>query len=174
METHVLAKYIRDVPDYPKPGIVFKDITPLLGNAEAFRETVSQLTNVIRDMRPIVIVALESRGFIFGGAVAMELGCALVPVRKPGKLPARTERVTYDLEYGSGTLEIHADALSKGARVAIVDDLLATGGTAAAATTLVERLGGTVVGYGFVIELAALEGRAKLRVGVPIHALLTY
>ncbi|MBI4142544.1 adenine phosphoribosyltransferase [Candidatus Uhrbacteria bacterium] len=169
-----LRSFVRDVPDFPKPGITFKDITPLLGDAEAFAATVEQLAAACAEHQPTVIVGLESRGFIFGAAVAMKLGCAFVPVRKPGKLPARTERVTYDLEYGHGELEIHADAFPKGARAVIVDDLLATGGTAAAATTLVERLGGTVVGYGFVIELLALDGRTKLRAGTPIDSLLRF
>ncbi|MDO8622479.1 MAG: adenine phosphoribosyltransferase [bacterium] len=174
METKTLAQYIRDVPDFPKPGIMFKDITPLLGNAEAFGATVDQLAVAARAWKPTAIVALESRGFIFGAAVAKALGCAFVPVRKPGKLPALVERVTYDLEYGSGTLEMHADAFPRGADVVIVDDLLATGGTAAAATELITRLGGTVAGYAFVIELAALGGRAKLQPGVVVTALLTY
>lgn len=174
MEPQDLTKYIRDVPDFPKPGIMFKDITPLLGNAEAFAATVDHLAETCSAWKPTAIVALESRGFIFGAAVAKALGCAFVPVRKPGKLPAKTERVTYDLEYGNGALEIHADALAPGTRVVIVDDLLATGGTAAAAATLVERVGGTVVGLAFVVELAALVGRAKLRPGVAVNALITY
>lgn len=174
METRDLMRYIRDVPDFPKPGIVFKDITPLLGNAEAFGATVDHLAEMCRAWKPTAIVALESRGFIFGAAVAKALGCAFVPVRKPGKLPAKTERVTYDLEYGSGALEIHADAFVPGTRVAVVDDLLATGGTAAAAATLVERIGGTVVGFAFVIELAELGGRAKLCSEVPARTLITY
>ena len=143
MKPKDLAQYIRDVPDFPKSGIVFKDITPLLGNAEAFGAAVDQLAAACDAWKPTVIVALEARGFIFGAAVAKALGCAFVPVRKPGKLPARTECVTYDLEYGSGTLEMHTDAFPCGARVAIVDDLLATVGTAAAATALVERIGGS-------------------------------
>lgn len=174
MEPINLETFIRDVPDFPKPGIMFKDITPLLGNASAFAETIDRLATACASLRPTVIVGLESRGFIFGAAVAKAFGCAFVPVRKPGKLPARTERVTYELEYGSGTLEMHADAFEQGTRVVIVDDLLATGGTAAAATELVERIGGTVVGYAFVIELTALDGRSKLKPGVATTALLTY
>ncbi|MBI4434029.1 adenine phosphoribosyltransferase [Candidatus Uhrbacteria bacterium] len=170
----LIRKYVRHVPDYPKPGIQFKDITPLLSNARVFEATVLALADACTQWNADVIVGLEARGFIYGGAVAHFLGRAFVPMRKPGKLPAATERIAYDLEYGSAALEIHRDAITAGARVVVIDDLLATGGTAAAAGELVRRVGGTVTGYAFPIELADLGGRIKLGTSAPIHALVTY
>jgi adenine phosphoribosyltransferase len=169
----LLRTRVRDVPDFPKPGILFRDLTPLMGDGMAMREAVDQLSEVAVLHRPELIVAIESRGFIFGAPVAASLGIGFVPVRKPGKLPHKTRRRSYDLEYGTDALEMHADAVVDGARVVIVDDLLATGGTAAATIALVREIGGDVVGATFVVELALLRGRDKLA-GVPVDALLTY
>jgi len=157
-----LAKYIRDVPDFPVKGILFKDICPLLQNADAFQQAVDTLTDHFRDREIDVVVAIESRGFVFGAPVAYKLHAGLIPVRKPGKLPAETISVEYTLEYGTNTLEIHRDAIQPGQRVLLVDDLLATGGSARAAIDLVEQLGGKVVGLGFLIELTFLRGIEKL------------
>ena len=160
-----LADHLRDVPDFPKPGIVFKDLTPLLADVEAFRFTVDALAERVEQApgRSVgKVVGIEARGFIFASAVAYRLGSALVPVRKPGKLPWRTASETYELEYGTDSLEIHEDAISAGDDVYVIDDVLATGGTAAATCRLVERLGGRVAGVGFVVELGFLSGRAKL------------
>ena len=153
---------IRDIPDHPKPGIVFKDITPLLANGALYRAACELLAAPFRGDGITHVVSIESRGFLFGGPVAISLGAGLVPVRKPGKLPFRTRREEYALEYGTDALEVHEDAIFDGARVLIVDDVLATGGTAAAATRLVQHLGGMVVGSTFLIELAFLAGRARL------------
>jgi adenine phosphoribosyltransferase len=155
-----LRRLIRDVPDFPRRGILFKDITPLLLDPAAFAECVAQLA--ARVPIPEAVVAIESRGFVFGTALALRWGVPFVPARKFGKLPGRTVREVYSLEYGEDTLEIHADALAKGQGVVIVDDLLATGGTAAATTRLVEQLGASVQALLFLIELAGLGGRAKL------------
>lgn len=168
-----LKAFIRDVPGFPQPGILFRDITPLLGNAEALRATLDELTGIAEAVRPDCIVGIESRGFIFGVPLADRLGLPFVPVRKPGKLPAARMSVEYSLEYGESQLDIHADALTKGQRAFIVDDLLATGGTALAAAKLVELLDGMVAGFGFVVELEVLGGRKRLR-GYPVSALLTY
>ena len=168
-----LKALVRDVPDFPEPGIIFKDLMPLIGNAEAFRSTIEHLAEWSRPRHPEVILGAEARGFIFGGALAYELGCGFVPARKPGKLPWEKVRATYDLEYGSDSLEIHADALTPGSRVIVLDDVLATGGTARAKIELVERLGGEVVGALFVIELAFLDGRERLE-GTDVHALIAY
>jgi adenine phosphoribosyltransferase len=170
-----LQKLIRDVPDFPKPGILFKDITPLLANGAALAATIAHLADraLARKADVDVIVAVESRGFIFGAALAVEMGLGFVPVRKPGKLPWRSRSVSYALEYGSDTLEMHEDAVVKGGRVLIVDDLLATGGTAGAAAELVRAAGGEVVACAFVIELAFLGGRKRL-VPTPVDALITY
>jgi adenine phosphoribosyltransferase len=167
-----LRRYIRDVPDFPKPGIVFKDITPLLRSPEALDAAMQALAEPYRDQRISNIVAIESRGFIFGSCVARALGAGFVPIRKPGKLPWTTRRNEYKLEYGSDVLEIHDDALTADDRVIIVDDVLATGGTAAAAAALVKEFGATIVGAGFVIELDFLEGRKKL--DIPVHSLIRY
>src|SRR5256885_13952134 len=152
-----LARHIRDIPDFPKPGVVFKDITPLLADATAFRATVDQFVERYRG-RADMVLGIESRGFIIGAAVAYGLGTGLAVVRKPGKLPARTYAARYDLEYGSDALEIHHDALGDHHRVLIIDDLLATGGTASAAVELVRRCGGSGVARAFVVELAVLRG----------------
>ncbi len=168
-----LKKYIRDVPDFPKKGIVFKDITTLLINAEAFHNTIHALCNPHREQKPDVIVGIESRGFILGSAMAYELGVPFVPVRKPGKLPAETVREEYTLEYGKDAVEIHRDAIRKGMRVLIVDDLLATGGTASATVRLIQKLGGFVIGTAFLIELAFLNGRNLLK-NIPVHVLISY
>lgn len=168
-----LRPFIRDVPDFPKPGIVFKDITPLLRSHAALDYVSHALAEPFQSSGITSVVAIESRGFIFGSGVARVLGAGFVPIRKPGKLPAKTRRSEYTLEYGSGVLEIHDDALTADDRVLIIDDVLATGGTAACATTLVRDCGATVVAAGFVIELTFLEGRRKLD-GTPIHSLLVY
>jgi len=157
-----LAGLLRDVPDFPEPGIVFKDLTPLLADADAFRYTVDALVDRASGLGVDAIVGIEARGFIFGAAVAYRLGVAFVPVRKPGKLPWQTVTETYALEYGSDSLDVHRDALADGSSVYVVDDVLATGGTASATCRLVERLGARVAGLGFVVELGFLEGRAKL------------
>ena len=157
-----LEAYIRDVPDFPKPGIIFKDITPLLGDVEALREAVRQLSAPYEAEGVEVVTGIESRGFIFGSLVAERLGAGFVPIRKPGKLPAETLSQSYELEYGTDTVEIHADAIRPGQKVLMIDDLLATGGTMAAACELVGRLGGEIVGVAFVIELCFLHGRDKL------------
>lgn len=157
-----LQDKIRDIPDFPQKGIVFKDITPLVGDPESFRLAIDQLAAACKGKDADAIIALESRGFIFGAPLAYNLGLGMVPVRKKGKLPAEVYSMEYDLEYGTNVVEIHTDALRAGQRVLIVDDLLATGGTAAAAARLVERLGAVVAGFVFVVELAFLNGREKL------------
>ena len=164
---------IRDVPDFPKAGVVFKDITPLLADGSLFERVTDWMVEGFRDARPTHVLAIESRGFIFGSPVAHRLGAGLVPVRKPGKLPWKTRHVTYDLEYGQDTLEIHEDALREGSRVLVIDDLLATGGTAAAACELVELLGGEVTGVCVAVELTFLEGRERLA-GRRVEALVRY
>jgi len=156
-----LARHIRDIPDFPKPGIVFKDITPLLVDPAAFRETVDRLADGFRG-RVDTVLGIESRGFIVGAAVAYALGTGLALVRKPGKLPSRTYTAHYELEYGRDTLEIHRDAIGAGHRVLLVDDLLATGGTARAAAELITRCGGTIVAFAFIVELAFLGGRTRI------------
>ena len=168
-----LASYIRDVPDFPIPGILFRDITPLLAAPEAFRYVVDTFAEHCRRQQVDAVIGIESRGFIFGTPLAYILGVPFVPVRKAGKLPAKTMSVEYALEYGTSQLDIHADALTAGQRVVIVDDLLATGGTAAAAAKLVELIGGSVEEFLFLIELGTLNGREKLQ-GYPVTALLTY
>ncbi len=160
-----LRAAVRDVPDFPKPGIVFKDVTPALADAALFRLTTDALAHEWRGAGITHVVGIESRGFIFGAPVAQALGAGFLPIRKPGKLPFRRERIEYALEYGSDALEIHADACDAEARVLVVDDVLATGGTAAAAGALVELLGARLVGYAFVLELAFLGGRARLGSG---------
>lgn len=168
-----LAARIRDVPDFPKPGIAFKDITPLLADAAAFREATDALADAFRFDGITHVVAVESRGFILGGPVAQRLGGGFVPVRKVGKLPFRTERVEYALEYGTDRLEIHVDACGANARVLVVDDVLATGGTAAATCRLVEQVGARVIGCAFLIELAFLRGAGALE-GRRRHSLVVY
>jgi adenine phosphoribosyltransferase len=169
----LLRARVRDVPDFPKPGILFRDLTPLMGDGAALAACVALLAERVAAHGPDVIVAVESRGFIFGAPVAAALGVGFAPVRKPGKLPARKLRRTYDLEYGTDSLEMHADAVHAGARVAVVDDLLATGGTAAATVELVREQGALVVGAAFVVELALLTGRARLP-GVHVDVLISY
>jgi adenine phosphoribosyltransferase len=168
-----LRGLIRDIPDFPSPGIVFKDITPLLLEPAAIREALSELAAWARPREVDLVVAAEARGFILGAALALELEAGFVPARKPGKLPSETVSAEYILEYGIDALEMHADALAHGARVLIHDDLLATGGTARALAELVEQLGGTVVGCAFLVELAFLEGRRRLE-GFDVHALVAY
>ncbi len=166
-----LRAHVRDVPDFPQPGIVFKDLMPLIADADAFRSTIDLLAEWSEPRRPDVILGAEARGFIFGGALAYRLGCGFVPARKPGKLPWQTVEASYDLEYGQDTLQVHADALGSGSRVIVLDDVLATGGTARAKIELVGALGGVVVGALFVVELAFLHGRDRLE-GVDVHALI--
>lgn len=168
-----LRKFIRDIPDFPKEGILFKDITPLLANSEAYRQAIVEMAAPYRESGVDMVVGMESRGFLFGPGVAEELGCGFAPIRKPGRLPYQTVQISYDLEYGSDTLEIHVDAVAKGGKVLIVDDLLATGGTASAAAHLIEKIGATVAGYSFVIELSFLHGRKTLGKH-PIHSLIDY
>ena len=158
-----LKKYIRDIPDFPKKGIIFKDITTLLKDGKAFSETVDRLVDEYKDEKIDKVLSVEARGFIFGSAVAYKLGAGLVPVRKKGKLPHKTINATYDLEYGKDTLEMHEDAIQKGDRILVVDDLLATGGTMQATAGLVESMGGKIAGIVFVIELVPLKGREKLK-----------
>lgn len=157
-----LKKLIRDVPDFPKKGIIFKDITTLISKPKAFKCVIDLLAKKFKKAKIEKILCVESRGFIFASALAYKLGIGIIPVRKPGKLPYKTIKETYALEYGTDTLEMHIDALKKGERVLIIDDLLATGGTVKACTQLVEKMGGEVAGIGFVIELDFLHGRDKL------------
>ena len=168
-----LADKIRDVPDFPEPGIVFKDIMPLLADPATLREAVDLLAEWIEPRKPDLILGAEARGFILGAALAYKLGCGFIAARRPGKLPWKTVSATYALEYGENTLELHADAITPGARVLVHDDLLATGGTAAAICDLVEQLGGEIVGLAFVIELTFLEGRKHLEKH-DVHSLITY
>jgi adenine phosphoribosyltransferase len=168
-----LRALIRDVSDFPSPGIVFKDLTPLMADAEALGLAVAELARIAGPLRPELVVAAEARGFLLGPALALELGAGFVLARKPGKLPYETVSAEYELEYGAAQLELHSDALSSGARVLVHDDLLATGGTARALCELVERLGGEVVACSFLIELAFLRGR-ELLAGREVHALLDY
>jgi adenine phosphoribosyltransferase len=169
----LLKAKIRHVPDFPKPGILFYDITTLLRDPEGFRATIDALAAPYAGAGIEMVVGIESRGFILGAAVADRLGAGFVPVRKVGKLPSKTVRVSYDLEYGSDSLEMHSDAITPGSRVLIVDDLLATGGTARATANLVKGLGGVVHAMAFLIELAVLDGRAKLA-GEQLDVVLTY
>jgi|SRR3989338_6073993 len=168
-----LKKKIRDVADFPKPGVVFKDITPLLADVKSFQTVIDTLARRYAEKRIDKVVAIESRGFIFGAALAYRIDAGFVPVRKKGKLPYKTESVEYALEYGTDHIEIHQDGVHKGSRVLIVDDVLATGGTAAATCQLIEKCGGTVVECSFVIELGFLNGREKLK-GREIFSLIQY
>jgi adenine phosphoribosyltransferase len=168
-----LANYLRDVPDFPEPGIVFKDLTPLLADVDAFRYTVDAIADHAAGLTVDKVVGIEARGFIFAAAVAYRLGAGFVPVRKPGKLPGKTVTETYELEYGTDSLDVHGDAITPGEAVYVVDDVLATGGTAAAACRLVDRLGGAIAGLAFVVELGFLEGRAKLPKEHDVLALIT-
>ncbi len=166
-----LREYMRDIPDFPKPGILFKDITPLLGNPTAFRSAIEQMSSLVSEQTFDMIASPEARGFIFGAPLASHIGKGFVPIRKPNKLPSTTTSVTYDLEYGSDTVEMHSDGVEAGQRVLLVDDVLATGGTMAACRELVEKSGGTVVGCLFLMELAFLAGRERLT-GLPIFTVL--
>lgn len=172
--TKKLNAAIRDIHDFPKEGIVFKDITPLLLQPEAFKLAIQELIKTVSDQKVDKIIGIDARGFIFGAVVAHEMGIGFIPVRKLGKLPHDTESVSYSLEYGKAAIEIHRDSISEGENVMIVDDLLATGGTAAAAIQLVKRLGGNLIGASFLIELTFLNGREILGDDVPVHSLLTY
>jgi len=163
--------FIRDVPDFPSPGILFRDVTPLLASPDAFAAAARAMAEPFRALKPDKVLGIEARGFLFGTALARELHVGIVPARKPGKLPRATESISYGLEYGKDCLEIHADAFGRGERVLIVDDVLATGGTAKAAADLAEKLGANVVGISVFIELGALGGRARLG-GRPAHAVL--
>ena len=168
-----IADRIRDVPDFPKKGILFKDITPVLSNIDTLRASVKEMAAPFMDLRIDVVVGIESRGFIFGAPIADVLDCSFVPVRKPGKLPWKTESVSYELEYGTDALEIHEDAITEGQNVLIVDDLLATGGTAEATCKLVSKLGGNIKGLSVLIELEALNGRKRLN-QYNVHSLVQY
>jgi adenine phosphoribosyltransferase len=168
-----LKQRIRHVPDFPKPGILFYDITTLLGDRDGFRATIESLASPHVDQGVDVVVGIESRGFILGAAVAQAIGAGFVPIRKPGKLPSKALKESYALEYGTDALEIHEDAVAHGARVLVVDDVLATGGTAAAATKLVRAIGGDLVGLSFLIELTFLDGRRKLG-GEQVTSVLQY
>jgi|SRR5215831_11991358 adenine phosphoribosyltransferase len=169
-----LRSAIRDIPDFPKPGIVFKDISPILGDADLFRSVVDALAEEAENARPSKIVGIDARGFLFGAAVAYRLGVGLVPVRKRGKLPYKTIGSSYELEYGDAAMEMHIDAIERGERVVLVDDLLATGGTSGAAVDLIQKIGGSVGSALFVIELAFLNGRRKLPPDVPVRSLISY
>ena len=169
----LLRARVRDIPDFPKPGILFRDLTPLMGHGPSLRACIQLLSELVAAHRPDVVVAVESRGFIFGAPVAAALGLGFAPVRKPGKLPFRTNQQTYDLEYGTDSLEMHADAVRPGSRVVIIDDLLATGGTAAATAALVREQEGNVIAFAFVVELTALGGRDRLG-DAAIDTLISY
>jgi adenine phosphoribosyltransferase len=173
MKKTELKDYIRNIPDFPKQGILFRDITTLLKDKAAFKEAVSRLANKFRKEAIDVVVAVEARGFILGGAVAYKLNTGFVPVRKKGKLPYKTHSATYNLEYGTDTLEIHEDAIQSGARVLIIDDLLATGGTVKAVTELIDKIGGTIVGIVFLIELKDLKGIKKLQ-NYPTYSIIKF
>ena len=175
MITADLRRFIRDIPNFPTPGILFKDITPLLLDSAALDAAISALASPLARERVDFVVAAEARGFILGAALARELGAGFVPARKPGKLPGETITAQYALEYGLDALEVHADALAGGARVLVHDDLLATGGTASALCDLVEELGGEIVGCSFLVELSALGGRGRLQASAhPVYTLITY
>lgn len=169
----LLRRHIRDIPDFPKPGIIFKDITPLLQNHKAFDSIIKTFVERYAPMGIDVVVGIESRGFLFGTPLAHQLGASFVPVRKKGKLPYKTVDISYDLEYGSATIEMHTDAIGKGQKVVVVDDLLATGGTAGAACELVRGQGGKVVECAFVVELGFLSGREKITTA-PVFSLVNY
>lgn len=158
-----LTSYIRSIPDWPKKGILFRDITPLLGEAKAFAAAVDALADGFKNKNIDYVAAVEARGFIFGAAVAVKLNAGFVPIRKKGKLPFKIDSVTYDLEYGTDTLQVHVDAVKKGSGVLMIDDLLATGGTMAAACRLIEKIGARIEGIAFLIELKALKGREKIK-----------
>lgn len=168
-----LSNFIRDIPDFPKPGILFKDITPLLADPQAYQTSIDMMIEPFVNEKINKVVGIEARGFLFAPMIASRLKAGIIPVRKPGKLPFKTKSYTYDLEYGTDTIEIHTDAITAGDTVLIVDDLLATGGTVNAACRLVEQMGGKIVGLSFLIELALLNGREKIN-RYKIHSLLKY
>jgi adenine phosphoribosyltransferase len=168
-----IREVIRDIPDFPKPGILFRDITPLLARPVLCNELIAHLANDLKDWNVEAVMGIESRGFIFGMPLALKLGVPFVPVRKQGKLPHLTVSASYKLEYGEATIEMHQDGISPGQRVLIHDDVLATGGTASAAAELVEKCRGELVGYSFLVELSMLNGRERIQ-GTPIHTLLEY
>ena len=168
-----LKKYIRDIPDWPKEGILFRDIMPLLANSEAFAAAIDMLSADFKQSGIEYVAAVEARGFIFGAAVAEKLQAGFVPIRKKGKLPFKTENISYDLEYGTDTLEVHCDAISKGSKVLMIDDLLATGGTMTAGCKLIEKIGGQVSGIMFLVELLYLNGREKLQ-GYKMRSIISY
>lgn len=169
----ILEKAIKNIPDFPKPGIIFRDITSLIQNKTAFKKSVDLLINKYKGKKIDKVVGVEARGFIFGAAIAHKIGAGFVPVRKKGKLPRKTISATYELEYGTDTLEIHEDAIEPGEKVLIIDDLLATGGTVKAVTGLIETLKGKIQGIGFVIELVDLKGKEKLK-GYPVFSLVKF
>jgi len=168
-----IRERIRDVPDFPRPGITFKDITPLLADAALLRDVVARMAELVQDLRIDVVAGIESRGFIFGAPVALAIGAGFTPIRKPGKLPHRTLRVDYELEYGTDALEAHMDGVLAGQRVLLIDDVLATGGTAAGGLRLVQQLGGDVIAAGFLLELGFLAGRERLG-ELALHTLVRY
>ncbi|MBU4211951.1 MAG: adenine phosphoribosyltransferase [Verrucomicrobia bacterium] len=173
MNCDALKKSIREIPDFPQKGILFRDITPILADAKLFQQSIAVLCERHVKQKPKAVAAIDARGFIFGAAVALKLGVGFIPIRKKGKLPFTTLDESYDLEYGSATISVHVDALKKGDTILIVDDLLATGGTAAASARLIERLGGKIVEIAFLIELAGLKGRAKLT-RYPVFSAIIY
>jgi len=173
MSVEKIKSAIRDIPDFPKKGIIFKDITPVLQDRYLLKASVEELSNNVSDLKPDFICGIESRGFIFGSAIAFKLGIGFVPVRKPGKLPYEKYSVSYELEYGSNTLEIHKDSFFKNAKVVIIDDLLATGGTAKASAELVEKCGAKVSGFLFLVELSFLKGRDVLK-NYPTEAIISF
>ena len=173
MKKSDLKKHIRDIPDFPKEGIIFKDITTLLKQKDAFKKSIDLLAKKFKKENIEYVVGVEARGFIFGSAIAYKLGTGFIPVRKKGKLPHKTKRITYDLEYGSDALEIHEDAITPGSRVLIVDDLLATGGTIKAVCDLVKSQGGKIAGVAFLVELGFLKGKSKLK-DLPVYSVIKY
>lgn len=173
MNCDALKKAIREIPDFPQKGILFRDITPILADAKLFQQSIAVFCERHVQQKPKAVAAIDARGFIFGAAVAQKLGVGFIPIRKKGKLPFTTLDESYDLEYGSATISVHVDALKKGDTILIVDDLLATGGTAAACARLIERLGGKIVEIAFLIELAGLKGRAKLT-RYPVFSAIIY
>jgi len=170
---NLLEKSIRNIPDFPKPGILFRDVTTLIQNKSAFKKSIDLLAKKYKGKKISKVVGVEARGFIFGAAVANKIGAGFVPVRKKGKLPYKTISATYELEYGTDTLEIHKDAITAGEKVLIIDDLLATGGTVKAVVELVKQLQGRIIGIGFIIELVDLHGRDKLK-DYPLHSLIKF
>ena len=171
MNIDKISEAIRDIPDFPKPGIIFKDITPVLQNGEMLAEIINIFASRYDDCSPDYIVGIESRGFIFGSALALKLGCGFIPIRKKGKLPYKTVEASYSLEYGEATIEIHEDAISPGSKVVLIDDLLATGGTVSAAIKLLQELKAEIIGVEFLIELAFLKGRNNIE-DLPVNSLI--